>query len=198
MLPVEAVETVVARVHAAAPPVLVAVDGRSGSGKSTFADAVVARLRETPGAAVTLLRMDAVYPGWHGLDAAVRVLREEILPRLATGEEATYRSWLWTRSRPGPIRAVRPAQVVVVEGVGSGAAAPDLLDCLVWLELPDEVRHRRAMARDGDRYAPHWDTWAVQELAHFAAHPTRAHADVVVDTDAVVHTDAVATHDGAS
>lgn len=175
-------------VRDAGRPVLVAVDGRSGSGKSTFAEAVVARLRATTGADVTLLRTDAVYPGWDGLGAAVRVLREEVLPRLAAGEEATYRSWLWTRSRPGPVRAVRPAHVVVVEGVGSGAAA-DLVDCLVWVEAPEQVRHRRAMARDGDGYAPHWDTWAAQEVVHFAAHPTRPRAHVVVDTDGGEDTD---------
>ena len=188
MDPEAALDEVVARVlaataHAPAPPVLVAVDGRSGSGKSTFADAVVSRLWQALGSteAVTLLRMDAVYPGWDGLESAVRTLQEDLLPNLAAGREATYRSWLWTRGRPGPPRTVRPASLVVVEGVGSGVC-PELLDLLVWVHAADDVRHRRAMARDGDTYAPHWDTWAAQEERHLAAHATRDLADVLVET----------------
>ena len=188
MDPEAALDEVTARVLAAVapradPPVLVAVDGRSGSGKSTFADAVVARLRSELGTAesVTLLRMDAVYPGWHGLDQAVRTLSEDVLPELAAGRDATYRSWLWTKSRPGPLRTVRPAPVVVVEGVGSGTSF-HLLQLLVWVDAPDDVRHRRAMARDGDTYAPHWSTWAAQEERHLARHATHSHADVLVET----------------
>lgn len=192
MEPGAALTEVVARVldaagRAPARPVLVAVDGRSGSGKSTFADALVAGLRHALGGpgAVALLRLDAVYPGWDGLAAAVATLQHEVLPVLAAGEDAGYRSWLWTRSRPGPPRTVPAARCVVVEGVGSGAVGSrDLLDCLVWVQAPDDVRHRRAMARDGETYRPHWRRWAAQEEAYLAAHRPAAAADVTVDTHA--------------
>ena len=87
------------------------------------------------------------------------------------------------RDRPGPVVQVRPADVVLVEGVGSGSrAARRVLDLLVWLEAPEPVRHARAMDRDGDAYAPHWRRWADQEEAYLAAEEPAAAADVVLRT----------------
>ncbi|MBA3907794.1 MAG: hypothetical protein H0X35_14075 [Pseudonocardiales bacterium] len=40
------------------------------------------------------------------------------------------------------------------------------------------MRYRRAIERDGATYASHWDRWATQEWAHFAADRTRDRADV--------------------
>jgi dephospho-CoA kinase len=53
---------------------------------------------------------------------------------------------------------------------------------LIWVDAPEEQRYRRAMARDGDAYAPHWARWAAQERAHFAADRTRERADVRLRT----------------
>ena len=35
--------------------------------------------------------------------------------------------------------------------------------------------------RDGEAYRPHWERWASQEAAHFAADGTRNRADLRVD-----------------
>jgi hypothetical protein len=43
------------------------------------------------------------------------------------------------------------------------------------------VRFRRGIARDGETYRPHWERWAWQETAHFAAEATACRADVRVD-----------------
>lgn len=165
-----------------ARPLLVAVDGRSGSGKTTLARRLTRRLREA-GLGVTVLHLDHVYPGWDGLDAAATLVGEQLLPRLRAGEPATYRAWSWVRDRPGPEVTVRPADVVVLEGVGSASrASRERLDVLVWLEAPTGVRHARAMARDGDGYAPHWQRWAAQEDAYLAREDPAPYADLVLDT----------------
>ena len=72
---------------------------------------------------------------------------------------------------------------MIVEGAGAGArrCAP-YLAVLVWVEADEDVRRDRALARDGDRYAPHWDRWARQERTHFAREGTRQRADLVLDT----------------
>ena len=56
-------------VAAAGPNPVVLIDGPSGAGKSTLADALVAHWPRpnTP----QLVRMDDIYPGWDGLDAAI-------------------------------------------------------------------------------------------------------------------------------
>jgi dephospho-CoA kinase len=52
----------------------------------------------------------------------------------------------------------------------------------VWVEADREVRFARGIARDGETYRPHWERWARQEDALFAADRTRDRADVVLDT----------------
>lgn len=163
-------------------PVVVALDGRSGSGKTTLARRLTRDLRDG-GAGVTVLHLDHVYPGWDGLSAASLHLGEQLLPRLRAGLVAAYPSWSWVRDRPGPPVQVRPSQVVLVDGVGSGGrVSRRCTDLLVWVEAPEPVRRRRAMARDGDTYAPHWRRWADQEVAYLAAEHPEEHADVVVTT----------------
>ncbi|GAB3624689.1 hypothetical protein GCM10027418_27740 [Mariniluteicoccus endophyticus] len=54
-------------------------------------------------------------------------------------------------------------------------------DCTVWLELDAAERKRRALARDGDAFAPWWDHWAAQEAEHWRTHDPRALADEVVE-----------------
>ena len=51
------------------------------------------------------------------------------------------------------------------------------------VDAPTDLRRRRGLARDGETYAPWWDTWAAQERALFTADRTRERADLVVSTD---------------
>ena len=72
---------------------------------------------------------------------------------------------------------------MVFEGVGAGhRAARDLLDAVVWIQAPEQLRKERALARDGETYAPHWDRWAAQEGAWAASDPVADAADIVVST----------------
>ncbi len=154
---------------------VLAIDGRSGAGKTTFAAALA------PDLDGRVLAVEHLYPGWDGLEAGVDRLAEWVLRPLAAGTPVRWRRYDWLRECYGRWRELAPAPVVVVEGVGAGArrCAP-YLSALVWLEVPVAERRRQAMARDGARYAPHWDRWAAQEERHFAANDTAARADLVI------------------
>ncbi len=163
-------------------PLVVALDGRSGSGKTTLARRLTRALREA-GTSVTVLHLDHVYPGWDGLAEASRLLGEDVLPLLRAGAGASYPSWSWVRDAPGPPVALRPADVLLVEGVGSGSRACRAAgDLLVWVQATTEVRHARAMDRDGDSYAPNWTRWAEQEDRYLRAEDPEGSADLVVVT----------------
>jgi hypothetical protein len=156
--------------------VVLLVDGRSGSGKTTLARRLVAAW---PGALgpVQLVHLDDVYPGWHGLAAASRVVETSLL----VGPEPGWTTWDWDAHEPGERRTLDPAVSVVVEGAGALTRASSGLATLsVWLELDAGERRRRALARDGAAYEPWWEVWAEQEEAHLAAEGPRALADVVV------------------
>ena len=159
--------------------VVVAVDGRSGSGKTLLATAVAHLL------ACPAVHLDDVYPGWDGLEAGIALLTEHVLSPLARGEPATYRRWDWMRSRPGRPVTVDARPLLVVEGCGALVPpAAEYAAVRVWLEAPDEVRRERALSRDGETYAPHWDRWAAQEDAVYAGARPRDTAHLVLRTGA--------------
>lgn len=180
------VAAVVRLVDAARPRcgevVVVAVDGPSGSGKTTLCGAVCAALRGA-GHRPELVHMDDLYPGWDGLAAATELLDTQVLEPLARGEDAAYRRWDWHESRWGATVSVPWTPLLVVEGCGcSVRPAGDRAAVRVWVEATTPVRMARGIARDGEAYRPHWERWAAQELALFAADGTRERADLRVDT----------------
>lgn len=162
-----------------AAPLLVGIDGHSGSGKTSLADALAREL------GWPLLHLEDLYPGWHGLADGPRLLADDVLRPLRSGADARYPTWDWVADRPGPERHLPWAPRLLVEGCGTGASpAGELLDLLVWLEAPTPVRRARALSRDGEVYAPWWEAWAAQEDDVLAGVAERA--DLVVRTGAPV------------
>jgi hypothetical protein len=176
------VRAVSAAARAASPvagtTVVVSLDGRSGSGKTVLGTAVADSL-ECP-----VVHLDDVFPGWDGLAAGVRLVTEHVLVPLTRGRQPAYPTWDWQRSRPGPVVRVEPSTHLVLEGCG--ALTPPALAYAavrVWVEAPTALRRERALARDGELYAPHWARWAAQEDSVYAAENPRDHAHVVLSTD---------------
>ncbi|SDL14949.1 para-aminobenzoate synthetase [Arthrobacter sp. ov407] len=160
-------------------PVIIAIDGRSGSGKTTLAIELAARLREHH--KVSLFHLEDIYPGWNGLAAGIERYVTTVLSPLRRGENAEWVSWDWERHYDGDARTTRPAEIVLVEGVGAAAAAAfPLLDAVIWADSSDADRRARALARDGGTYEPFWDQWAAQEAEWLAADDVPARADVHV------------------
>lgn len=157
---------------------LLCVDGPAGSGKTTLASAVA----DAHGDA-HLLHLDLLLDGWDGLAGVCDTLVRDVLEPLHAGREAAYRRYDWHAGRFAETVPVPVAGLLVVEGVGAGSrATAPFRSASVWVEAPAEVRHRRAMDREGDVFAPHWDRWAAQEKRLFAAERTRTTADLVITT----------------
>ena len=142
-----------ARAQRAVP--VVTIDGYSGSGKSTLA-AALARLV----AGWQVLHLDDWYPGWDGLAAGADIARR-IAADLRGGRASSYEAWDWGNGTTGATIRV-PLAPTIIEGCGAIEAEVDLV---IWIADPgeDERRHR-ALARDGQTYAPHWQRWADQDL----------------------------------
>ena len=158
---------------------VVAIDGPAGSGKSTLA-ARLASLLDAP-----VVHMDDIYPGWDGLAAAAPLLRDWVLEPLARGRPARFRRYDWSLDTYGDWVDVPAADVLVVEGCGSGSrAVAPYLSMLLWVEAPRDIRFARGIERDGEAYRPLWERWARQEDVLFAEERTRERADYVVDAPA--------------
>ena len=133
----------------------VTIDGYSGSGKSTLAAALASLL---PGWQV--LHLDDWYPGWDGLAAGTDIARR-IATDLRGGRASSYEAWDWEAGETGATIRV-PLAPTIIEGCGAIEAEADLA---IWIADPGEDERRsRALARDGQTYAPHWRRWAEQDL----------------------------------
>lgn len=134
---------------------VVTIDGYSGSGKSTLAAALVRLVNGWQ-----VLHLDDWYPGWDGLAAGADSARR-IAADLRAGRASSYEAWDWEHGITGATIRV-PLAPTIIEGCGAIEAEADLS---VWIADPgeDERRHR-ALARDGQTYAPHWQRWADQDL----------------------------------
>lgn len=154
----------------------VLIDGRSGSGKSTLADELQAAWTFS-----TIVRLDAIYPGWDGLAWAVDHVHAELLQPRSEGRTGRWRSWDWSSDAPSAWHDVDPAQRLIVEGVGALTPANRArADLGIWVETPVGERKRRALLRDGDTYRPHWDRWAAQEEDFLARYDPKSVADWVM------------------
>lgn len=152
------------------------IDGRSGSGKTSFAERARARF-VAAGRRPQLLRADDLFPGWGGLaEGSLSIARA-----LETGRFKRYDWLLSAFAEEHQLEARRP---LIIEGCGSltranldaasrwAGAQSDISARIsaVWIDCPAELRRERALTRDGDSYVPHWEAWAAQEDAHYAVH----------------------------
>lgn len=166
--------------HVSAPG-LVVVDGRSGSGKSTFA-ALLARLR---GAVV--VSTDDVAWQLHPTQWAQELLDGVVRP-WSRGETVAFRPHPWEHhDREGAI-VVPGGSELVVEGVGAGRheLAP-YAQLTVWVRSDAAEARRRGIARDvvrgrspqeAERF---WDEWAGFEEPFLERERPWERADLVVD-----------------
>jgi uridine kinase len=93
-----------------------------------------------------------------------------------------YQRYDWHREQFAEWHTVDPVDVLILEGVGSGASAyGDNITSLVWVEAPRDLRVERGRERDGEEVLPKWLEWMDSEDAVFARERTRQRADVVVD-----------------
>jgi len=159
---------------------LVAVDGPSGAGKTSFA----ARLAEAIGPGTPIVPIDDLLDGWGDQATFWPRLEECVLAPLREGRAGRYRPYDWEAGHFSPEWTDVPAApVVVLEGVTSARAEvrPELTFS-IFLTAPLDERIRRTELRDGGTLSAYLREWRRGEEAHFAADATADQADLVLET----------------
>jgi uridine kinase len=156
--------------------VLIAVDGRAGSGKTTLADDIAGAV-----AKAVVVHIDdfagPLVPEWDWPR-----FRVQVLDPLLAGRPARYQRWEWNRDEPAEWHDIPAGGVLVVEGVSctrAELAAP--WDLQIWVDASREVRLQRAVERDGEQMLPHWlDVWMPSEEAYIARERPQERVDLLV------------------
>lgn len=171
-----------ARVRALTPRLgrsrLVLVDGPSGAGKTTYAE----RLADALGPTVQRVHTDDLLDGWDDQFTYWERLERQILTPLRHGAPGGYHPYDWNAGRFAPEWiTVWPAEVVIIEGVGSARAqGRGWASLTIFVDAPLAVRQARSLARDGAALEPYLRVWRKRESLHFAADATAHHADLLV------------------
>lgn len=169
-------------------PVIVAIDGRSNSGKTSLA----ARIGEAvPGSAV--IHTDDI--AWeHSRFGWADLLMDGILVPVHRGEAVSYRPPRWVEhGREGSIDIPAGCPLLIIEGDGAGCRkVAHLIDALIWVQSDGREAERRRLARDRDPDALDMANqalggspidhagWMAEEIPFNAAQRTWERADVIV------------------
>lgn len=176
--------TILARPARLADIRVVAVDGRAGSGKTTFAGRLSRELARS-GVDVALVHTDDLLDGWGHPSNFTPYLRQWLLDPLAAGGRGRYRVYDWVAGRFGADwRDIGRPEVLLLEGVTTASARwRPLLSYSVLLDADPAECLRRGLRRDGESMRPQWETWCSHEDEHFPADRTADHVDLVVAGD---------------
>ena len=170
-------------------PLLIALDGRCGSGKTTLA----ARLAERFPQSITIHTDDFYLPpsqrvtGWENIPCAnmdIRHLRDEVIEPARAGRAFSYKAYSCREGAYLPPCTLGPAPLVIVEG--SYSHHPSLApyyDIRIFVTCSAEEQARRLREREGERYPNFVKRWIPLEEGYFAQYGIEGKAEMIVVTD---------------
>ena len=160
--------------------VVLAVDGRSSSGKTTLA----ARLQAAVAGSAVVHTDDLAW--WHSRFGWADLLVDGILMPVHRGEPVAFQPPRWAEhGRRGSIDVPASCPLLIVEGVGAGRReAAHLVDALIWVQSDQREAARRSLARVGQPGGPRTvqdlREWMAEEEPFLADQRPWERADLVV------------------
>lgn len=173
-------------------PILVALDGRSGTGKSTMAKMIATQLGGVEIVSDDFWiggsdqEWDARSPGQRA-DLAInwRRLRNEVLVPLLANKHAAWHPYDWKGKRELASHYIEkdPSPLIVLDGAYSTRPElVDIIDLAILVEVPsDVVRRKRLIDREGETYMENWHRrWDPAEDFYFSKIRPRESFDIVL------------------
>lgn len=162
-----------------ARPILIAIDGPAGSGKTSLANQLASNLKSA-----TTIHMDDIYNGWEDALTATltRHLKEWILDPLTQHQSVKSQKFNWTSNEYGPTVEVRDIELLILEGVGAAQTMIRQQAALtIWIEVGPQIGLARVINRDGAQILPYMLKWQERERAHFLKDQTKENCQIFID-----------------
>ena len=169
-------------------PLLLALDGRCGSGKTTLA----ARLAEQFPQSITVHTDDFYLPpqqrteGWEHIPCAnmdLERLLAEVLAPAREGKQFSYRAYSCREGAYLPPVCCGLVPLIIVEGSYSQhPALAAYYDLKIFVTCSSEEQEKRLRTREGERYGNFVRRWIPLEEGYFAEYGIEAKADFEVVT----------------
>ncbi|MBO0795762.1 MAG: hypothetical protein J2P36_33135 [Ktedonobacteraceae bacterium] len=179
-------------------PLLVALDGRSGTGKSTLAQTIASRVESA------IVVGDDFYAGgnddaWSGFSAREKVakvidwqrMRAQVLEPLLAQKTASWHpldfqletGWVGWKDETV---SLAPAPLILLDGAYSTRPElADLVDLAILVEADDKARRERLVTREGQSFMERWHKlWDPAEDYYFTHVRPRSSFDIIVSNDA--------------
>jgi uridine kinase len=197
----QVIDAIQQRLASLGRPIVVAIDGGSGAGKSSLAAMIQNQL---DAALISLDNFFSAYipdQQWEDFSPEERLehvfdwqrLRCQVIKPLLRGETARWQAFDFLAG-PRPdgtyplqdeFKQKEPAAVILIEGAYS-ASPPlaDMVDLTLLIDIPLEVRHARLAAREEHNFLTRWHTlWDPVEALYFNQVRPKESFDIVLSPD---------------
>lgn len=166
-------------------PVLIAIEGFGGAGKSTIAN----KLAETLGNAFVISVDDFIVkekltePSWDKGSFDHARLEQQVLIPIKNGQPASYQKLLWQANQLSEPVVVPNVNFLIIEGISTyHPDIKDYYDYKIWIDTPIDVANKRGHVRDrSNENTQHWKLWSQNDLRYQQKHHPELAADFVIE-----------------
>ena len=171
-------------------PVLIAIEGFGGAGKTTFANNLAKVLKDTYVVHIDdfIIKDRIDTASWDdGVFDRAR-LEAQVLKPLRGHQKARYQRLIWDTETLSELVTIPNARYVIVEGITS--YHPDIAhyyDVKIWVHAPIEVAVERGKSRDsGNENEAKWGIWANNDRIYQEKYHPERQADFIYDNTYLV------------
>lgn len=164
-------------------PILIAIEGFGGSGKTTLAN----KLRNTLQSAHVvnmddfIVKEELTKPSWDKGGFDRQRLEKQVLLPASKQQPVQYQELIWETNTLSRLKVVPNTAYLIVEGISAyHPTLADYYDFKIWVDTPIEVAKARGKVRDaGNENVDKWDMWAQNDLAYRDEYRPEERADFV-------------------
>jgi uridine kinase len=156
-------------------PIVIAVDGRSASGKTTFANRLSSALNAPIVHSDDLAWHHSFFDWWP-------LLLEQIIRPFRAGRTIDWKPEAWIeKGRQGSI-LVPQSPILILEGVSvTRQELSPHIDLPIWVETDPQVTEARGLERDGPDGRDFWFEWQAHERPFLERDQPWTRAKLIVD-----------------